>query len=248
MLTEISLVSALVLGLLGSTHCVGMCGGISAALSLTGAQQTVARSRWLVVLCYNLGRLLSYAAMGAGFGFLSNLLVSQFAPFLSMFRIFAGILLILMGLYLAGWSKLLARIESVGTVIWRAAQKAGSVVVVDNQFIRAILMGAVWGWLPCGLIYSTLGWAASSADPLKSALLMLAFGAGTLPALFTTGMLAHRLASIAQVQAIRKVSGSLIILFGVWTLLAVFALSHDEHQSHGQLPEHTPKNHATHHN
>jgi len=83
---------------------------------------------------------------------------------------------------------------------------------------QALLLGALWGWLPCGLVYSTLLWAASQGDATDSALLMLAFGIGTWPVLLATGLAAERLTSLLRKRGVRTFGGIAVILFGVWTL------------------------------
>ncbi|MNE36748.1 Cytochrome C biogenesis protein transmembrane region [compost metagenome] len=83
---------------------------------------------------------------------------------------------------------------------------------------RALLLGGLWGWLPCGLVYSTLLWAASQGDALDSAALMLAFGIGTMPVLLATGMAAERMTALLRKQGVRMAGGTLVILFGLWTL------------------------------
>ena len=83
---------------------------------------------------------------------------------------------------------------------------------------RALLLGALWGWLPCGLVYSTLLWSASQGNALDSALLMLAFGLGTWPVLLATGLAAERVTACCADAAVRMAGGLLVILFGLWTL------------------------------
>jgi sulfite exporter TauE/SafE len=83
---------------------------------------------------------------------------------------------------------------------------------------RALLLGTLWGWLPCGLVYSTLLWAASQGDVLHSGLLMLAFGLGTWPVLIATGLAAERLGALLRRRGVRLAGGLLVIIFGLWTL------------------------------
>ncbi len=82
----------------------------------------------------------------------------------------------------------------------------------------ALLLGALWGWLPCGLVYSTLLWAASQGNALDSALLMLAFGLGTWPVLLATGLAAERVTALLRKRSVRMAGGLLVIVFGIWTL------------------------------
>ena len=209
------LLSALILGLLGGGHCLGMCGGLMSALTLAiPPEQRAWRLRLL--LAYNLGRILSYAAAGLLIGLAGWAVASS--PAAMLLRVLAGLLLIAMGLYLAGWWSGLTRIEAVGRHLWRHLQPVASRLMPVSSLPRALLLGAVWGWLPCGLVYSTLLWASSQGSPGESALLMLAFGLGTWPVLLATGMAAERLTALLRRRGVRIAGGLLVILFGIWTL------------------------------
>ncbi len=192
------LVSALILGLLGGGHCLGMCGGLMGALTLAIPKEQRSR-RFRLLLAYNLGRILSYASAGLLIG-LAGWAVAN-SPAAMFMRVLAGLLLISMGLYLAGWWSGLTRIESLGRGLWRHIQPVASRLLPVSSLPRALLLGALWGWLPCGLVYSTLLWSASQGNALDSALLMLAFGLGTWPVLLATGLAAERVtALLAQTQ------------------------------------------------
>ena len=209
------LLSALILGLLGGGHCLGMCGGLMGALTLAIPPDQRAR-RLRLLLAYNLGRILSYAAAGLLIGLAGWAVASS--PAAMLLRVLAGLLLIAMGLYLAGWWSGLTRIEAVGRHLWRHLQPVASRLMPVSSLPRALLLGAVWGWLPCGLVYSTLLWASSQGSPGESALLMLAFGLGTWPVLLATGMAAERLTALLRRRDVRVAGGLLVILFGIWTL------------------------------
>ncbi|MDH1053469.1 sulfite exporter TauE/SafE family protein [Aquipseudomonas alcaligenes] len=209
------LLSALILGLLGGGHCLGMCGGLMGALTLAIPPEQRAR-RLRLLLAYNLGRILSYAAAGLLIGLAGWAVASS--PAATLLRVLAGLLLIAMGLYLAGWWSGLTRIEAVGRHLWRHLQPVASRLMPVSSLQRALLLGAVWGWLPCGLVYSTLLWASSQGSPGESALLMLAFGLGTWPVLLATGMAAERLTALLRRRGVRVAGGLLVILFGIWTL------------------------------
>lgn len=209
------LLSALILGLLGGGHCLGMCGGLMSALTLAIPPDQRAR-RLRLLLAYNLGRILSYAAAGLLIGLAGWAVASS--PAAMLLRVLAGLLLIAMGLYLAGWWSGLTRIEAVGRHLWRHLQPVASRLMPVSSLPRALLLGAVWGWLPCGLVYSTLLWASSQGSPGESALLMLAFGLGTWPVLLATGMAAERLTALLRRRGVRVAGGLLVILFGIWTL------------------------------
>jgi sulfite exporter TauE/SafE len=209
------LLSAMILGLLGGGHCLGMCGGLMGALTLAiPLEQRHWRLRLL--LAYNAGRLLSYALAGLLFGLAGWALAS--GPLAILLRGGAGLLLIGMGLYLAGWWRGLTRLETLGQGLWRQLQPLARRLMPINRPSRALLFGALWGWLPCGLVYSTLLWAASQGNALHSTALMLAFGVGTLPVLLASGLAAEQLASLLRQSRIRLGAGLLVMLFGLWTL------------------------------
>jgi sulfite exporter TauE/SafE len=209
------LLSALVLGLLGGGHCLGMCGGLMGALTFAIPPQQRGR-RLRLLLAYNLGRVLSYAVAGLLFGLAGWALANS--PAAMLLRVLAGLMLIAMGLYLSGWWTGLTRIEAIGRRLWRHLQPIASRLMPVSSLPRALLLGALWGWLPCGLVYSTLLWAASQGSPLDSAMLMLAFGIGTWPVLLATGLAAERLTALLRRRGVRVAGGLLVILFGVWTL------------------------------
>ena len=207
--------SALVLGLLGGGHCLGMCGGLMGALTLAiPPEQRGRRARLL--LAYNLGRILSYACAGLLLGLAGWAVASS--PAAMALRVVAALLLIAMGLYLAGWWSGLTRIEALGRGLWRHIQPMASRLLPVSSLPRALLLGALWGWLPCGLVYSTLLWAASQGNAGYSAALMLAFGLGTWPVLLATGLAAEQVNSLLRRRSVRMAGGLLVILFGVWTL------------------------------
>ncbi|ATP49299.1 sulfite exporter TauE/SafE family protein [Pseudomonas sp. ITEM 17296] len=207
--------SALILGLLGGGHCLGMCGGLMGALTLAIPPEQRGR-RLQLLLAYNIGRILSYACAGLLVGLAGWAVASS--PAALALRVVAALLLIAMGLYLAGWWSGLTRIEALGRGLWRHIQPVASRLLPVSSLPRALLLGALWGWLPCGLVYSTLLWAASQGNAGYSAALMLAFGLGTWPVLLATGLAAERVSSLLRRRSVRMAGGLLVILFGLWTL------------------------------
>ncbi|MBC3481114.1 sulfite exporter TauE/SafE family protein [Pseudomonas sp. SWRI77] len=207
--------SALILGLLGGGHCLGMCGGLMGALTLAIPPEQRGR-RLRLLLAYNVGRILSYACAGLLLGLAGWAVASS--PAALALRVLAALLLIAMGLYLAGWWSGLTQIEALGRGLWRHIQPVASRLLPVSSLPRALLLGALWGWLPCGLVYSTLLWAASQGNAGYSAALMLAFGLGTWPVLLATGLAAERVSSLLRRRSVRMAGGLLVILFGLWTL------------------------------
>jgi len=207
--------SALVLGLLGGGHCLGMCGGLMGALTLAIPPEQRGR-RLRLLLAYNLGRILSYASAGLLLGLAGWAVASS--PAALALRVVAALLLIAMGLYLAGWWSGLIRIEALGRGLWRHIQPLASRLLPVSSLPRALLLGALWGWLPCGLVYSTLLWAASQGNAGYSAALMLAFGLRTWPVLLATGLAAERVNALLRRRSVRVAGGVLVMLFGIWTM------------------------------
>ncbi len=209
------LVSAMILGLLGGGHCLGMCGGLMSALTMAIPAEKRAQ-RFQLLLAYNLGRILSYSVAGLLLGLAGWALAA--GPLVTSLRVAAALLLIAMGFYLAGWWSGLTRIEALGRGLWRHIQPLTRRFMPVTSVPRALALGSLWGWLPCGLVYSTLLWAASQGNALESAALMFAFGLGTMPVLLATGMAAERLTALLRKQGVRMAGGILVILFGLWTL------------------------------
>jgi hypothetical protein len=216
-MAEIDLIGAFVVGLLGGVHCAGMCGGIVGALSFGSGEQR----RWSILLSYNAGRIASYTFAGAIMGalgfFFSGLLPVQMAQ--QLLLTVAAVFLILMGLYLAGWSRLLSRVERAGGVIWRRIEPLGRRFLPVRSVGQGLVLGALWGWLPCGLVYSALVWTVSSGGALQGAALMLAFGLGTLPNLLLMGVAAQQLSRWVRLPIVRWSAGALVVGFGLVLLV-----------------------------
>ena len=214
---EISYVSVFLVGLLGGVHCVGMCGGIVTALSLSS---TTRRPALPMLLAYNFGRITSYALAGAIVGAIgaSTILLERFVPAERVLYGLANIMLILLGLYLAGLSRAVLALERVGSVVWARLQPLMKRFIPVRTLPQAFFTGAGWGWLPCGLVYSVLISALATASAAHGALLMLAFGAGTLPNLLAMGLFAQRLQTLTRKPGVRLAAGLLVAAFGVWGL------------------------------
>ncbi len=224
------LVTAWLTGLLGGTHCIGMCGGISAALSFAlPAEARSGRRLFFWQLAYNAGRLASYALLGVLVGVLGQQLVAPLTG-LMWLRLLAGLLMVAMGLYLAGWWLGLQRLERLGGGLWQHLAPLRQRLLPVDSLPKAVATGMAWGLLPCGLVYSALALALARSDALMSGATMLAFGLGTLPFLLITGTLAGRLRQFLQQRAVRQVAGVLVMAFGVWTALpALKPHAHGEH-------------------
>lgn len=219
---DVTLLSAFLVGLLGSTHCVGMCGGIVGALTL--GVPAAQRSRWALLpymLAYNIGRIGSYALAGAILGFISAQLF-HFGNDAAVHRIgvlISAAFMILLGLYFTDLWRGLSAVERAGGYLWKRIEPFGRALLPVNHPGKALLFGAVWGWLPCGLVYSTLAWSLASGGPGQGALLMASFGLGTLPMLLVMGTAARWLHESGRFFLIRRVIGWLLILLGLYLIL-----------------------------
>ncbi len=218
----ISNIAAFAVGFFGGVHCVGMCGGIVGALSfgLPEEKRNRIRGHLPFLLLYNLGRIGSYTLAGAIVGGLSAwaidlLSIRQLQLWL---QLLAGIFMILLGLYLNGWWRVLVRVEQAGSVIWQRLEPYGRRLLPVQRPGQAFLLGMLWGWLPCGLVYSVLIWTLMSGGAQEGALLMLSFGLGTLPNLLAMGVFAVMLQKLVQQDWVRQVSGGLVMAFGVYMI------------------------------
>ena len=207
-------------GLLGGTHCVGMCGSIVSALSLG------APARWSLHLAYNAGRILSYTLAGALAGALgaASVTLDGQAPLRLALYLLANLMLVALGLYLLGVTRALAFSERAGQRLWRHIQPLTRRFLPATGVHQAFPLGMLWGWLPCGLVYSALASALSTGAAVQGALLMLAFGLGTLPNLLLAGILLARLNEFVRHPAVRTVSGLLVLGFGVYGLIGLMHL------------------------
>lgn len=212
------------IGLLGGGHCVGMCGGIVSALSVSAPGQQ--RPSWALHLAYNGGRIVSYGIAGAGMGAIGSLglLLNELLPVQMALYTAANLMLIAMGLYLIGLTRALAFTEKAGQHLWRLAQPLTRRFLPARTVAQALPLGLLWGWLPCGLVYSALSVALLSGSPWRGAATMLAFGLGTLPNLLLAGLLLTKFRHAVQARWIRMGSGTLVLGFGVYGLFNATSL------------------------
>ena len=220
--SSLGFLAAFLIGLTGGVHCVGMCGGIVGALTLglPLVRERPLLARLPFLLAYNTGRIASYVAAGAlagGVGAWAANLVSVHRAQLGL-QVVAGLFMILLGLYLAGWWPILGHLERAGGVLWRRIEPLGRRLLPVRTLPQALGIGLVWGWLPCGLVYSALVWAIGAGGAGKGALLLLGFGLGTLPALLAMGTAAVALANWARRPIMRRAAGTLVVLFGVYEI------------------------------
>ncbi|MCL1065686.1 sulfite exporter TauE/SafE family protein [Shewanella olleyana] len=227
---EYNVWGAFLVGLMGAAHCFGMCGGLIGAFAtnLPATSSNRLANQLSFLLSYNLGRILSYTIAGALAGASSAALGYMFDvdSYLIGLRILAGIMMIITGLYIAQIWFGVVHIEKLGKGLWKFLKPlANKLLPIKTQF-QATIAGMIWGWLPCGLVYSTLTWSVAAGDALNGAMVMLAFGLGTLPALLSAGLTAKKLAGWVQKKKVRLFSGILIVIFGLQTIyIAIMQLN-----------------------
>lgn len=212
------LASALTMGLLGSAHCVGMCGGVAAACGASVDRALPASRKRAVEASFHLGRLASYAGAGAVAGTL-GLGVGRALPASELqwaLRLGAGVLLALAGLTLLGVGP--ARVlEKGGRALWRKVEPLAGKFLPVRTFSGGLSLGLLWGAMPCGLLYTALASALLAGGPLGGALTMAAFGLGTVPALAAMPALSRRF-DLARSLPARALAGALLLLSGAWNV------------------------------
>jgi len=208
--------SALLIGFMSSAHCVVMCGGVASILSANiPLHHRNTPSKLLYLLAYNAGRIFSYCVAGALLGYSFGFFAFKSHLLFSLLQLVSGIMLVLVGLYIGQWLNVISYVERLGKALWTKISPLAKRQIPFKSPYGAISFGLVWGWLPCGLVYSTLTWAAASGSSAQGALIMLGFGAGTLPAMFAIGIVANKLKLLLQHRVIKYLSALLIITFGV---------------------------------
>ena len=232
-MNALGLLPIFIVGLVGSVHCIGMCGGIVGALSSapgvgsTSTPQRVIpiasklRQQSGIVLSYNAGRIGSYMVAGALAGGLVGgaLALTQIAALQTSAYWLANLMLVALGLYLMDLWHGLARLEAAGQFLWRRLQPLFKHLLPMDHPLKAFALGGLWGWLPCGMVYSVLLTALLSGSALDGALVMLAFGLGTLPMLLGLGLLGARLRQRMQQRVVRIACGAVVLSFGILGLV-----------------------------
>ncbi len=231
MSVELTFATAIVVGLLGSTHCLGMCSGIVAALNMGIVKDPRVKSPSLLIyqLAYNGGRISSYVLVGLLAGTLGAGLAQLGASPVAG-QLFAAAFMIALGLYLANWWRGLAVLERFGAVLWRHIQPLAQRLFPIQSPFHAFLLGALWGWLPCGLVYAVVAWSLTTANAIDAAILMLGFGLGTLPAMLLAGNAFNYLKGWVKAPAVRTSAGVLIMAFGIYS--AISGLTQGQHHHH----------------
>ena len=232
------IIAAFILGLFSTVHCLGMCGGIIGALSLSLPEPFHQhRGRLLAfVASYNIGRILSYTAAGTIIGYIGAeaAAYTDMSDGPSLLRYTGAVMMLLIGLYLAGWLPQLSRVERLGKPLWRLLEPVARRLVPVDRLAKALAYGLIWGWLPCGMVYFVLVWALTSGSATQGAAIMAAFGLGTLPSLLAAGVTATWLKGFTQAPLARQLVGAAVIIMAVASVLAPMG--------HNGMHDHTAMN------
>lgn len=217
-MSDTAWIAALLLALAGGGHCAGMCGGIVGALSLAPG----ARNRpTAFTLAYHGGRAFSYMSAGALAGALgqAGLALRGTLGAQQVLFGFASFALLGAGLYVAGYAPFLRHVEAAGSLIWRRVEPWSRPLIPATTPARAAVLGMLWGWLPCGMVYGALLLALGSGSIAGGALTMGAFALGTLPSLLAIGLFSRRAGSRAARPGLRRFAGLVIAVLGVYGLV-----------------------------
>ncbi|MGZ5065236.1 MAG: sulfite exporter TauE/SafE family protein [Usitatibacter sp.] len=214
--------AAFVAGLLGGVHCAGMCGGIAGGLAGASRGSVPARQ-----LAFNGGRIASYSIAGAAAGALGSLgpVLGPVVFAQSALFALANVLLLMLGLYVAGWGRGVLRLERAGAVVWRRIEPFARRCFPIDTAGKALAAGLAWGWVPCGLVYTMLALALASGAAWSGAAVMAAFGLGTLPTLLAAGFAAERVLAVRRIAWVRQGAGAALVILAVVGLARLPGLS-----------------------
>ena len=222
--------AAFSMGLFGSPHCLGMCGGIVTAFGLSMQHVSDSKKNGLI-LTYHLGRLISYSLLGliaslVGVAIFQSIM-SNSAP-----RIVLGAILVLIGLAMLGLP-LFHQLEKVGMRFWQSLAPIRKKVFPIDTFGKALFAGLLWGFLPCGLVYGALMMAIAGNNIATGAALMFVFGLGTMPMLIATQKTVGMLQSSIKNFRLRQINGVIMMLSGL-AVIFIPMMMHHNHGSHNQ--------------
>lgn len=210
---------AFIMGLFSSMHCVGMCGSIIGTLTLS-LKQEIRENKdvlFFYILNYNLGRITSYTLAGALVGVMEFILTMPLGEGHGhrILQLLSAIIMASAGFYIAGWFPRFAYIEKSGSRLWKFLEPFGRRLIPVQTRTRAFLFGMIWGWLPCGLVYTAFALAATTGDVLKSSLTMLAFGIGTLPAVFGIGIMTGIATRLSRMNRVKQAIGLSMVALAI---------------------------------
>jgi uncharacterized protein len=222
-MNDLNFLSAFLIGMAGSAHCVGMCGGIVGAMTYAIPKD---HSSYLYILSYNLGRIASYCIAGAIVGVIGQLVSHHSIIGVTVLQLISGVFLILLASYIGGWWRGLLLVEKIGKHLWKIISPYSKRFIPFRSPVSALPYGMLWGWLPCGLVYSTLTWALASGSALGGATIMLAFGLGTLPAMLLMALGFKQIQQLVRHVVFKQFIAISLLVYGLITIFKAFKLIH----------------------
>jgi sulfite exporter TauE/SafE len=233
--TELTLGAALLLGLAASGHCLVMCGGISAALSIATARRPDGRARRDLLVSYQLGRIASYTLGGLLFAGAAGGVIAllDIDVVRNVLRVLSALALLVGALVAFG--TLRDPGHRLGRLLWPRLAPLGRRLLPVTNVPRAFAFGMLWGWMPCGFVYTVLLIATLSLDPLRGAATMAAFGAGTAPALLISAFGVQRFGG-SDPRIARRVAGGVLLASAALTLAGPWLVATHMPWLHGMLP------------
>lgn len=225
----------LLMGLGGSLHCVGMCGAIVTAFSFNQKGNSLAKNT-VQTVTYNFGRASTYILLGLLFGWLGHL--GAELGLLKILRVFAGVLMVATGFYVAGFFTSFTKIEVVGKTVWRHVQPLLAKLDPKRSYLHSYFAGMIWGLIPCGLVYAAIGVALGQGSVQNSVVFMLFFGVGTMLPLILLGIGFSHMANFMRKPVVRYLLASGMIVFGSYTLVTLYLHQQHNHATHQQSKMH----------
>lgn len=214
-MVELSFLSAFLIGIAGSAHCTVMCGGV-----ITGLSYAIPKNKSLLpyALSYNVGRICSYVVAGGFAGYLGQIASHEAQLGVVWLQLFGGLMLLLMAGYIGGWFFVLTKLEKLGQGIWHVIRPISKSFVPFKTPLHALPYGLIWGWLPCGLVYSTLSWSLSAGSLTSGAMVMLAFGLGTLPSTLSLSIFSREVLNFLSNPKAKQILAFLLMLFALYSI------------------------------
>lgn len=245
-MSAIVLLPALAMGILGSPHCMGMCGGIVTAFGISMSSLSP-KKRTMLIITYHLGRLISYTALGLLATVLGEQILAKFLTDSAMPRIILGVAIVFAALLMLG-VPILTRLEKLGLGLWNTMSPIRQKILPIDSLPKALLAGILWGFLPCGMVYGALAVAMSVSATAQvsglGVLFMLVFGIGTIPMLLVSGVMMSWLQTKIKAFNLRKFSGAILLVSGVVVMLSPTVMHHfHDHGGH----DHSHHSHHHHH-
>jgi len=228
------LVTAFLAGLLGSGHCFGMCGGIAGSLGALSGGGTSKRALIKPAVQFNLGRLLGYAILGAIAAGVIGAVgeIVSLKSYARWFRMVTALMVLVIGAsFIIDWRGL-AILEKGGAGIWKRIMPLATKISQRNDWLGRTGLGICWGFLPCGLVYTVLMTAASTANALTGALTMFAFGVGTAPAMMGLTVAAPALGTFLGDRLVRRIVGFSLIVLAIWMVIPLLSGGHGAGHAH----------------